>query len=136
MVIGVIGISGVFTLFSFKKIDNVKAQVTAQSEPKIEKKNLAIEIALHDFKNLEEFNTKFFDTSDETWMIPDVSPEGSNDGGNSHGWTSFPAKENAKDSDIIDNNTGKTIYTTKASDGATAGEIRETLVDRDNAKKD
>ncbi|UYT10344.1 hypothetical protein [Lactococcus garvieae] len=127
-----IGIAGVFALVSIKKIEDVKAQAIVQEESQNEKKNLAIEVALHDFTNLEEFNTTFFDTPDNSWMVPDVSSEGSNDGGNSHGWSIMPSQELAEDSNIVDDDTGKTVYTLKASDGSTAGEIREALAKRDS----
>ncbi|WP_459567940.1 hypothetical protein, partial [Enterobacter asburiae] len=61
-----IGIAGVFALVSIKKIEDVKAQAIVQEESQNEKKNLAIEVALHDFTNLEEFNTTFFDTPDNS----------------------------------------------------------------------
>lgn len=94
VVLGVVGISGFYVFSSHDKANDVKAQVTAQAVPetKVKKQNLALETALNDFKSLDEFNTKFFDTSDEAWMIPDVSAEGSNDGGNSHGWTTLDRK--------------------------------------------
>lgn len=133
VVLGVVGISGFYVFSSYDKANDVKAQVTAQAVPetKVKKQNLALETALNDFKSLDEFNTKFVDTSDEAWMIPDVSPEGSNDGGNSHGWTTFPTKQRAHDKDIIDNNTGKSVYTIKSSDGAIVGDIRKALAERD-----
>lgn len=133
VVLGVVGISGFYVFSSHDKANDVKAQVTAQAVPetKVKKQNLALETALNDFKSLDEFNTKFFDTSDEAWMIPDVSAEGSNDGGNSHGWTTFPTKQRAHDKDIIDNNTGKSVYTIKSSDGAIVGDIRKALAERD-----
>lgn len=135
VIVGVVGIGSIFTLSSFGKEDNVKAQVTPQTEIKVKKEtsNLALETALNDFTSLDEFNKKFFDTHDEAWMVPDVSSEGSMDGGESHGWTTSPTKELATDSNIVDNNTGKVVDTMKASDGATAGEIRKALAERDNA---
>jgi hypothetical protein len=54
------------------------------------------------------------------------------DGGKSHGWTTSPNKELATDSNVIDNNTGEVVDIMKASDGATAKEIRKALADRDN----
>lgn len=136
IVVCIVAITGLYTFSSHNKVNNVKAQITDQSESKnkVENQNLALKIALNDFKNLDEFNTKFFDTPDEAWMVPDVSSEGSMDGGKSHGWTTSPTKELATDSNIVDNNTGEVVDTIKTSDGATAKEIRKALAERDNIK--
>lgn len=134
---GIVVFGGFYAFSSSDNKENdVKAQVTEQSEPKVkdEKENLALKIALNDFKNLDEFNAKFFDMADEAWMVPDVSPEGSNDGGKSHGWATSPTKELATDTIIKDTNTGEVTDTIKASDGATAGDIRKALAERDNIK--
>lgn len=58
VIVGVVGIGSIFTLSSFGKEDNVKAQVTPQSEIKAKKEtsNLALETALNDFTSLDEFN--------------------------------------------------------------------------------
>lgn len=133
LAVGIIGISGFYVFSSHDKANDVKAQVTAQAVPeaKVKKQNLALETAFNDFKSLDEFNTKFFDVSDESWMVPDVSSEGSMDGGKSHGWTTSPTKELATDSNIVDNNTGEVVDTMRTSDGATAKEIRKALAERD-----
>ena len=134
IVVCIVGIAGFYAFSSYGKVNDVKAQTTAQTKSKIkvEKQNLALKTALNDFKTLDEFNAKFFDTPDEAWMVPDVSSEGSMDGGKSHGWTTSPNKELATDSNVIDNNTGEVVDTMKASDGATAKEIRKALAERDN----
>ncbi len=123
-----------------KNIASVK-DIRAALAERDAKENVAIKTALHDYASLEEFNAKFSPiedtttasyTPDEQWMIPDLSDVGSNDGGKSHGWSGFPTKEQAEDSDVVDE-TGKVVYTFKVSDGASAGAIREALAERDKA---
>lgn len=107
------------------------------------KENPAIKTALNEYASLEEFNKRFSPIEDtmtasytpnEQWMIPDLSSLGSNDGGKSHGWQGAPTREQAQDSDVTDEK-GNVFYTFKVSDGASAGAIREALVQRDKTNK-
>ncbi|WP_285142109.1 hypothetical protein [Lactococcus petauri] len=156
VIVGAVSVGLSTNLLLQNKNDNVKAQTAPQTkqETKPETKqstqetaekpeNLAIKTALHDYASLEEFNARFSPvedsmtasyTPDEQWMIPDLSDVGSSDDGKSHGWTGFRTKAEAQDSDVTDMNTGKVVYTFKVSDGASAGEIRKALAERDNAK--
>ncbi|EKF50408.1 hypothetical protein [Lactococcus garvieae] len=152
--VGAISIGLSANLLLQNKNNNVKATpqtkqevkpVTQQSSQKPQDKpeNLAIKTALNDFASLDEFNAQFSPvednmtasfTPDEQWMIPDLSDVGSNDGGKTHGWTGARTKEEAQDTDVTDMNTGKVVYTFKVSDGASAGEIRKALAERDKTK--
>lgn len=138
-IVGAVSVGLSTNLLLQNKNDNVKAQTAPQTK----QENLAIKTALHDYASLEEFNARFSPvedsmtasyTPDEQWMIPDLSDVGSSDDGKSHGWTGFRTKAEAQDSDVTDMNTLKVVYTFKVSDGASAGEIRKALAERDNAK--
>lgn len=82
---------------------------------------------------MEAFNARFSpdDTPDVNWLIPDTSKMGSEDGGKTHGWTSFLPKEEADYSEIKDTETCEVTAVISAKDGATAGEIRQILSERD-----
>jgi hypothetical protein len=111
----------------------VATQKSIPSNEAEEEQVLALEIALQEFESLEAFNARFSpdDTPDVNWLIPDTSEMGSEDGGKTHGWTSFPSKEEADDSEITDTETGEVTAVISAKDGATAGEIRQILSERD-----
>ena len=121
----------------------VVTKLIPRNEPE-EKQSLAIEIALHDFESLEDFNSRFSPiegdlngayTSDEHWLVPDTTENGSNDEGKTHGWCGFLSEDDASDNEITDMVTGQVTDIIYAKDGATAGEIRAALTARDSESK-
>ncbi|MEY8536968.1 hypothetical protein AALM99_00730 [Lactococcus muris] len=139
-----------YTVVNNTKTDSklVKARNNMHSEVKkmpakaeLEKKNLAIQVALEDFKSLNEFNERFSPvksnaetyTPDEHFMIPDTTQVGKS-AGKERQWLGYVSKDKAQNSEIKDINTGKVEAVLRVEDGATTGEIRTALATRDTTQ--
>ena len=146
----VLGLLIVYIVISNSGVNNKSAKVEKSTQSKIIKKsskveaekNLAINVALKDFGSLKEFNDRFPQiensssgpfTPDEHFMIPDTTPEG-NSAGKERQWIGYQSRDKAQDSKITDINTGEVTAVIRAKDGATAGDIRKALLERDSNK--
>lgn len=91
------------------------------------KTETALEVALKEFSSLEDFNNKFSDfAEDESWIVPDMSSLGSEDGGKTHGWLISPSEEDFLQGEVLQEESQDYI------EGASVADVRQALAERDS----
>lgn len=125
--LGMVLTSGlILSIPRLNELTKVYANTGSQQVISKVKTETALEVALKEFFSLEDFNDKFSDfAEDESWIVPDMSSLGSEDGGKTHGWLISPSEEDFLQGEVLQEESQDYI------EGARVADIRQALADRD-----
>jgi hypothetical protein len=128
--VGVVLTSGlIIAIPKLHTLSKVHANTETQQMTNQRNTNPTVKLALQEFLNLEDFNKQFSEEADERWLVPDLSSLGSEDGGRTHGWTITASKEVFLQETMLQEEPQEYI------DGASVGDIRKALIERDAESK-